>query len=199
MRKPLKDIWICKFGIPRLPCLAARHAERQLPECDPRETPSQHLPLSILHSLTPPRSIPHRPINYPKPLPSFLPPPRFQITSGDFTSHKSFLPDDQYGVCLDNIVKVSLRKTRLGERSPRLAHRSSEHLHTSLIQGCSDMIVRNPEGKILIGRRNVHPQPDWWYVPLCAPVPSFGMLEMVSGHTILRDGSKYLRPHAPVL
>ncbi|KAJ1486670.1 hypothetical protein T484DRAFT_1943073 [Baffinella frigidus] len=57
------------------------------------------------------------------------------ITSGHFTSHKSFLPDDQYGVCLDNIVK-----------------------------GCSDMIVRNPEGEILIGRRNVHPQPDWWYI-----------------------------------
>lgn len=30
------------------------------------------------------------------------------------------------------------------------------------------MIVRNPEGEILIGRRNVHPQPDWWYVLLRA-------------------------------
>ena len=26
------------------------------------------------------------------------------------------------------------------------------------------MIVRNPEGKILLGRRCVHPQPDWWYI-----------------------------------
>ena len=28
------------------------------------------------------------------------------MTCGDFKSHKSFLPDEQYGICLDNIVKA---------------------------------------------------------------------------------------------
>eukprot|EP00927_Polykrikos_kofoidii_P051548 TRINITY_DN45342_c0_g1_i1.p1 TRINITY_DN45342_c0_g1~~TRINITY_DN45342_c0_g1_i1.p1 ORF type:complete len:239 (-),score=39.70 TRINITY_DN45342_c0_g1_i1:94-810(-) len=55
---------------------------------------------------------------------------------GGFKSHRTFLPDAQYGVALDNVVK-----------------------------GCSDMLLISPDGsKIFLGKRIVHPQPDWWFV-----------------------------------
>lgn len=57
------------------------------------------------------------------------------FVTGEYTSHRTFLPDDQYGVALDNFVK-----------------------------GCSDMMITDSGGKIFLGQRNVHPQPDWWYV-----------------------------------
>lgn len=57
------------------------------------------------------------------------------FVTGEYTSHRSFLPDEQYSVALDNFVK-----------------------------GCSDMLITDSEGRILLGKRNVHPQPDWWYV-----------------------------------
>ena len=57
------------------------------------------------------------------------------FVTGEYTSHRSFLPDEQYGVALDNFVK-----------------------------GCSDMLITDKEGRILLGKRNVHPQPDWWYI-----------------------------------
>jgi len=59
----------------------------------------------------------------------------YHFVTGSFTSHRSFLPDKEYGVALDNFVK-----------------------------GCSDMLIQNSKGQILTGKRNVHPQPDWWFV-----------------------------------
>eukprot|EP00281_Chroomonas_sp_CCMP1168_P035394 CAMPEP_0206242722 /NCGR_PEP_ID=MMETSP0047_2-20121206/17212_1 /ASSEMBLY_ACC=CAM_ASM_000192 /TAXON_ID=195065 /ORGANISM="Chroomonas mesostigmatica_cf, Strain CCMP1168" /LENGTH=225 /DNA_ID=CAMNT_0053667767 /DNA_START=101 /DNA_END=774 /DNA_ORIENTATION=+ len=59
----------------------------------------------------------------------------FHFVTGPFTSHKSFLPDEQYAVALDNFVK-----------------------------GCSDMLLTDSQGKIFLGYRTVFPQPDWWYV-----------------------------------
>lgn len=48
----------------------------------------------------------------------------------------SFLPDDEYGIALDNLVK-----------------------------GCTDILLLNPPGThIFTGRRNVQPQPDWWFM-----------------------------------
>lgn len=56
--------------------------------------------------------------------------------TGGFTSHRKFLADKEYGEALDTLVKA-----------------------------CSDMLLVSPEGdKILVGKRKVHPQPDWWFV-----------------------------------
>ena len=55
--------------------------------------------------------------------------------TGSFKSHRKFLADAEYGDALDAVVKA-----------------------------CSDMLLISPDGKrILIGKRNVHPQPDWWF------------------------------------
>jgi len=59
----------------------------------------------------------------------------FHFVTGEFVSHRSFLPDDEFARGLDNFVK-----------------------------GCSDMLVTNSKGQVLTGKRNVHPQPDWWYI-----------------------------------
>ena len=55
--------------------------------------------------------------------------------TGGFTSHRKFLPDKEYGDALDTLVKA-----------------------------CSDMLLLHPAGdRILLGKRKVHPQPDWWF------------------------------------
>ena len=56
--------------------------------------------------------------------------------TGGHESQASYLSDEVYGLLLDNISK-----------------------------GVSDMLIVHPDGgKILVGKRNVHPQPDWWIV-----------------------------------
>ena len=56
--------------------------------------------------------------------------------TGGFVSHRIRLPDAQYGEALDCLVKA-----------------------------CSDMLLVSSDGeRILVGRRKVHPQPDWWFV-----------------------------------
>ena len=57
-------------------------------------------------------------------------------TTGAFTSHRKFLADKEYGEALDTLVKA-----------------------------CSDLLLQSPDGtKVFIGKRLVHPQPDWWFV-----------------------------------
>jgi len=56
--------------------------------------------------------------------------------TGDFTSHRKFLADKEYGEALDTLVKA-----------------------------CSDMLLVSPDSsKIFVGKRKVQPQPDWWFV-----------------------------------
>lgn len=57
--------------------------------------------------------------------------------TGDFEKKRVFLPDKEYGLALDTLVK-----------------------------GCADVLVTrsSPRLSILLGRRCVHPQPDWWFV-----------------------------------
>ncbi|KAL7529272.1 hypothetical protein ACHAWF_002914 [Thalassiosira exigua] len=56
--------------------------------------------------------------------------------TGAFKSRRTFLPDDLYGVALDNLVKA-----------------------------CSDVLLLNPEGThVFVGRRRIQPQPDWWFM-----------------------------------
>lgn len=56
--------------------------------------------------------------------------------TGAFTSHRKFLADKEYGEALDCLVKA-----------------------------CSDLLLQSPDGqRIFIGKRLVHPQPDWWFV-----------------------------------
>ena len=56
--------------------------------------------------------------------------------TGAFTSHRKFLDDKEYGEALDCLVKA-----------------------------CSDLLLQSPDGqRIFIGKRLVHPQPDWWFV-----------------------------------
>ena len=56
--------------------------------------------------------------------------------TGDFTSHRKFLADKEYGEALDCLVKA-----------------------------CSDMLLVSPAGKrIFLGKRLVQPQPDWWFM-----------------------------------
>ena len=57
------------------------------------------------------------------------------FTTGPFESHKKFLDDDVYGVALDCIAKA-----------------------------CSDFFLVHPDReRVLLGKRRVHPQPDWWF------------------------------------
>ena len=60
------------------------------------------------------------------------------VTSSDggFVSHKKFLSDEAYADALDSIVK-----------------------------GCSDVLIMDSSRtKVLLGKRLVHPQPDFWFM-----------------------------------
>ena len=62
----------------------------------------------------------------------------YHFVTGDFTPQKVFLPDKEYGLALDALVK-----------------------------GCADVLLTRGEGaslRILLGKRKVEPQPDWWFV-----------------------------------
>jgi hypothetical protein len=52
------------------------------------------------------------------------------VVTGDFTSHRKFLSDEVYAEALDNFVK-----------------------------GCTDMLLTDSKGRILLGKRLVFPQP----------------------------------------
>ncbi|GAB5355902.1 hypothetical protein AAMO2058_000244800 [Amorphochlora amoebiformis] len=59
-----------------------------------------------------------------------------QFTCGDFKKRKVFLEDEVYGLALDALTKA-----------------------------CSDVLVVSPDGEnILLGKRKVYPQPDWWLI-----------------------------------
>merc|ERR1719159_1501656 len=56
--------------------------------------------------------------------------------TGGFVSHRKFLDDATYGDALDCLVKA-----------------------------CTDMLLVHPDGeRVLLGKRSVQPQPDWWFV-----------------------------------
>jgi len=56
--------------------------------------------------------------------------------TGCFESHRTRLPDTEYGIALDNIVK-----------------------------GCTDMLLLSADrSRLLLGKRKVQPQPDWWFM-----------------------------------
>jgi len=55
--------------------------------------------------------------------------------TGKFTSHFIFLPDEEYSRALDCLVKC-----------------------------CTDILLTDQTGRIFLGKRKVHPQPDWWFV-----------------------------------
>eukprot|EP00302_Diacronema_sp_CCMP2436_P039747 CAMPEP_0180018024 /NCGR_PEP_ID=MMETSP0984-20121128/20212_1 /TAXON_ID=483367 /ORGANISM="non described non described, Strain CCMP 2436" /LENGTH=229 /DNA_ID=CAMNT_0021941183 /DNA_START=1 /DNA_END=690 /DNA_ORIENTATION=- len=58
------------------------------------------------------------------------------FVTGAFVPHRKFLADKEYGEALDSIVK-----------------------------GCTDLLVTSADGsRVLLGKRNVHPQPDWWFI-----------------------------------
>ena len=62
----------------------------------------------------------------------------YHFVTGDFQPQKVFLPDREYGLALDALVK-----------------------------GCADVLLTRGEGvslRILLGKRKVEPQPDWWYI-----------------------------------
>ena len=62
----------------------------------------------------------------------------YHFVTGDFTPQKVFLPDREYGLALDALVK-----------------------------GCADVLLTRGEGaslRILLGKRKVEPQPDWWFL-----------------------------------
>jgi ADP-ribose pyrophosphatase YjhB (NUDIX family) len=55
--------------------------------------------------------------------------------TGTHPRHAVFLNTDEYGRALDAITKA-----------------------------CTDLLIVHPQtGKVLLGKRKVHPQPDWWY------------------------------------
>jgi isopentenyldiphosphate isomerase len=55
------------------------------------------------------------------------------FVTGEYTRNKTFLGDDEYGRALDCFVK-----------------------------GCADLLLTDDRGMMLMGKRKVHPQPDWW-------------------------------------
>lgn len=59
-----------------------------------------------------------------------------QFVTGDFQPQRVFLPDREYGLALDALVKA-----------------------------CSDILIVSADGKkVLLGKRKVEPQPDWWFI-----------------------------------
>ena len=59
-----------------------------------------------------------------------------QFVTGHFTPRRVFLADREYGLALDALVK-----------------------------GCSDVLVVSSDvQRVLLGRRKVEPQPDWWFI-----------------------------------
>jgi len=61
-----------------------------------------------------------------------------QFVTGDFVANRktTFLPDREYGLALDALVKA-----------------------------CSDILIISPDGLCcLLGKRRVQPQPDWWFI-----------------------------------
>jgi len=54
--------------------------------------------------------------------------------TGSYQKQSVFLPDEEYGRALDTLVKA-----------------------------CTDILLTNDKGEILLGKRVVQPQPDWWY------------------------------------
>lgn len=59
-----------------------------------------------------------------------------QYVTGPFQPQRVFLPDREYGLALDALVKA-----------------------------CSDVLILSHDQKrVLLGRRKVQPQPDWWYI-----------------------------------
>mmetsp|Transcript_23189 Transcript_23189/g.69461 ORF Transcript_23189/g.69461 Transcript_23189/m.69461 type:complete len:255 (+) Transcript_23189:278-1042(+) len=60
------------------------------------------------------------------------------FVTGDYDKKTVFLPDREYGLALDALVK-----------------------------GCADVLISAGEGarlRLLLGKRRVEPQPDWWFV-----------------------------------
>ncbi|CAE7507243.1 NUDT12 [Symbiodinium natans] len=58
------------------------------------------------------------------------------FTTGNFQPHHLFLEDAEYGRALDALVKA-----------------------------VSDILVTSPDGaRVFLGKRKVHPQPDWWVI-----------------------------------
>ncbi len=67
------------------------------------------------------------------------------MLAGTFRSHAFRMPDDEYGRTLDCVVKACCDVIVTVADSPRAA--------------CSSM-----DEKIFLGRRQVEPQPDWWFI-----------------------------------
>lgn len=55
------------------------------------------------------------------------------FVTGTYTRNATFLDDHEYGRALDCFVK-----------------------------GCADLLLTDDRGMMLMGKRKVHPQPDWW-------------------------------------
>ena len=56
--------------------------------------------------------------------------------TGSYSYPTTRLDDAEYGRALDTIVK-----------------------------GCVDLLLQDEQGRIMIGKRRVHPQPDYWFIP----------------------------------
>lgn len=54
--------------------------------------------------------------------------------TGNYVPSCTFLDDEKYGICLDNIVKA-----------------------------CCDILLLDEQNRVLIGKRNTFPQKAWWY------------------------------------
>ena len=113
----------------------------------------------------------------------------YHFVTGDFEKRSVFLPDKEYGLALDALVKarvVTKRHTAPLRRSFFCAQRGPGVLGTSQrnfgefsspdwrarsitaqVKGCADVLVTAGDGRglrILLGKRKVEPQPDWWFV-----------------------------------
>ena len=76
----------------------------------------------------------HCPLVNPFTPPLTLPSMSSHYETGNYTQRKVFLPDDEYGRALDTLVKA-----------------------------CTDLLLTDETGRVLIGKRVVEPQPDFWY------------------------------------
>lgn len=70
------------------------------------------------------------------------------FTTGPYTSHATYLPCDQYAVCLDNIKKA-----------------------------CVDMLIFDENNRLCLGKRCVYPQKDFWCACGGRMMPGESLLE----------------------
>lgn len=85
--------------------------------------------------------------------------------TGTFKEKSVFLPDEDYAKALDCLVKgccdILIVRTGQGEMSSSGLESTGQIKSSFRDEGETDRVVEGME--VLLGKRKVYPQKDWWY------------------------------------